>query len=215
MNQGLTWEIAHLFPPQGQWSDEEYLALRGNRLVELSDGFLELLPLPTMSHQLLCAYLYGLLLTFASRHDLGTVLFAPLRVRLRPGKYREPDIVFMAKEHAQRMDEEFWKGADLVLEVVSNDPEDRRRDLVTKRREYAQAGIPEYWIVDPLPQRITVLRLARKRYLVHGEFGTGETAASHLLPGFTVDVAAAFARRRAIPVQPEPGRKPPRKRRRN
>ena len=49
-----------------------------------------------MSHQLLSAYLYGLLLTFVTSHDLGTVLYAPLRVRLRRGKYREPDVVFMA-----------------------------------------------------------------------------------------------------------------------
>jgi hypothetical protein len=56
-----TWEIAHLFPAQGTWSEEEYLGLSGNRLVEFSDGFLEVLPLPTTSHQALVAYLYGLL----------------------------------------------------------------------------------------------------------------------------------------------------------
>ena len=40
-----------------------------------------------------------------------------------------------------------WTGADLVIEVVS--PDDPDLDLVVKRQEYAQAGIPEYWIVDP------------------------------------------------------------------
>jgi Uma2 family endonuclease len=48
-------------------------------------------------------------------------------------------------------------GADLVIEVLSKD---RDRDLQMKRLEYAQAGIPEYWIGDPRDQRITVLRLA-------------------------------------------------------
>ncbi|HJT76435.1 MAG TPA: Uma2 family endonuclease [Gemmataceae bacterium] len=190
-----TWEVAYLFPPQGGWSEEEYLALRGNRLVEFSDGSLEVLPLPTTSHQLLVAYLYGLLLAFVGSRNLGTVLFAPLRVRLWAGKFREPDVVFMAKEHAGRIGEEFWDGADLVMEVVSDDEEDRRRDLQTKRREYARAGIPEYWIIDPREGQITVLRLAGKRYAVHGQFSRGTAATSRLLAGFTVDVSEALSRR--------------------
>jgi Uma2 family endonuclease len=48
-----------------------------------------------------------------------------------------------------RVTDEYWEGADLVMEVVSSHDEDRRRDLVVKREEYARAGIAEYWIVDP------------------------------------------------------------------
>src|SRR5438128_11621132 len=59
-----TWEIAYLFPTQGTWCEEEYLALNGNHLVELSQGRLEVLPMPTMSHQLLVLHLYGLVLAF-------------------------------------------------------------------------------------------------------------------------------------------------------
>lgn len=47
-----------------------------------------------------------------------------------------------------RRQDAYWTGADLAVEVVSED--DPGRDLITKRLEYAQAGIPEYWIVDPL-----------------------------------------------------------------
>jgi Uma2 family endonuclease len=92
--------------------------------------------------------------------------------------------------HALRIGEPFWEGADLVMEVVRDD--DRRRDLETKRREYAQAGIPEYWIVDPQQARITVLRLEGASYVIDGEFPQGTRAISHLLPGFTVDVTAAL-----------------------
>jgi Uma2 family endonuclease len=188
-----TWDVAHLFPPQGEWSEEEYLALAGNRPVEFSNGVLEVLPVPTTSHQRLVAYLYGLLLTFATSRDLGTVLFAPLRVRLWRGKFREPDVVFMLKQHAARIGEEFWDRVDLVMEVVGDDADDRRRDLVTKRREYARAGIPEYWIVDPREAQITVVRLVGKRYAAHGTFTAGTVASSQLLRGFTVDVREAFA----------------------
>src|SRR5438552_12224453 len=111
------WEIAHLFPAQGEWSEEEYLALDTNRLVELSNGSIEVLPMPTTSHQRLLLHLYGLLFTFTSACDLGTVLTAALPVRLWRKKIREPDVVFMRKEHADRIGEKFWKGADLVMEV--------------------------------------------------------------------------------------------------
>ena len=192
-----TWEIAYLFPTQGTWCEEEYLALNGNHLVELSQGRLEVLPMPTMSHQLLVLHLYGLVLAFVSPQELGTVLVAPMRVRLWRGKIREPDVLFMLKQHADRLGERFWRGADLVMEVVSDegDDEDRQHDLIVKRGEYARAGIAEYWIVDPQEEKITVLRLAGKRYVVHGEFVKGTVATSHLLPGFEVDVSTAFARR--------------------
>jgi Uma2 family endonuclease len=96
----------------------------------------------------------------------------------------------MLNEHADRRGEAFWRGADLVMEIVS--PADRQRDLVTKRREYAQAGIPEYWIVDGEQQAIIVLTLAGEIYQVHGAFGPGEQADSVLLPGFAVDVDEVF-----------------------
>jgi Uma2 family endonuclease len=188
-----TWAVAYLFPMQGNWTEEDYLALNGNQLVEFSHGFLEVLPMPTTSHQLLVVYLYGLVLAFTTSRDLGTVLVAPLRVRLWRGKFREPDVLFMLKEHTGRIGEEFWQGADLVMEILSGEKEDRRRDLVTKRREYARARIPEYWIVDPQEERITVLRLAGKRYVVHGEFPKGTEAFSHLLRGLTVNISEAFS----------------------
>ncbi len=188
------WEVARLFPDQGHWSEEEYLAINTNRLVEFSQGAVEVLPMPTTSHQLIALFLYRMLESFVSARELGTVLAAPLRVRLWPGKYREPDVVFLRAEHADRIGEQFWESADLVMEVVSDD--DRRRDLEIKRREYAQAGIPEYWIIDPQQGRIIVLRLEQATYIEHGSFAKGDQATSALLPGFAVDVAEALAPRR-------------------
>ena len=161
------------FRARGNWSEEDYLALNGNQLVEFSQGFLEVLPMPTTSHQLLVVYLYGLLWQYIIGRDLGTVLVAPLRVRLGRGKFREPDIVFMLKEHAGRIGEDFWTGTDLVMEVVNGEDEDRSRDLVTKRREYARAGIGEYWIVDPQEERITRPAARRQAVCCPGDFCKG------------------------------------------
>jgi Uma2 family endonuclease len=190
---GPAWDIARLFPDQGAWSEEDYLALQTNQLVEFVDGSIEVLPMPTTSHQLIVQCLSNLLLAFVSARGLGRVLFAPLRVQLGKNKYREPDVVFMLATHASRIGEGFWRGADLVMEVLSADPQDRKRDLVTKRTEYAKAGIAEYWIIDPPEHRITVLRLQAKRYVTFGEWTRTQQACSALLPEFQVDVESVFA----------------------
>jgi len=114
-------------------------------------------------------------------------------VRVCKGKYREPDVIFMLTEHADRIGEDFWQGADLVMEVVSDDPESRERDLVKKRKDYASAGIAEYWIIDPHDRQIMVLKLAGKAYAAHGEYAAGARAESALLNGFAVDVSEVFA----------------------
>jgi Uma2 family endonuclease len=97
----------------------------------------------------------------------------------------------MLANHADRIQNEYWNGADLVMEVVSEDDPDR--DWIDKRRDYAEAGIPEYWIVDPRTKTIVVLKLTGNQYTVHGEFKVGSHAASALLDGFVADVDAVFA----------------------
>lgn len=187
-----TWEIALIYPMQGDWSVAEYLDLPTNRPVEYDNGRLAFLPMPTTLHQIILAFLFKALDAFAGT-KFGLVLPAGVPVQLWRGKFRYPDVVFMRNEHRERVGKKYWKGADLVMEVVSDDAKSRRRDLIDKRREYARAGIPEYWIVDPKKRQITVLWLEGKKYAVHGTFKAGKTARSHLLPGFTVEVDAALA----------------------
>ena len=98
----------------------------------------------------------------------------------------------MRNHHADRRKEDFWEGADLVMEVVNKDPESRRRDMEVKRSDYAEARIPEYWIVDPAELQVTVLVLVGETYVVDGLFGVDEQATSRLLQEFSVDVAELF-----------------------
>ncbi len=183
--------ILELLPEQGGWGEEEYLWVseRTNRLVEFADGRIEVIPTPTDSHQgilLLCARAF-----FACIDSRGGIaLFSPLRLRLRPGKVREPDLLLLLDRNDPRREDRYWHGADLVLEVVS--PDNPARDLVEKRQEYAEAGIPEYWIVNPLDQTIAVLTLAGDTYAEHGIFARGERATSPLLDGFGVAVDEVF-----------------------
>src|ERR1700730_15098711 len=135
--------LEEILPPQGEWNEEEYLVLTDhrNRLVEFTDGFLEALPMPTDKHQSVLQFLF--LAFFRPLQPRGgQVHFAPLRLQIRPGKLREPDLIMFLSAKDPRRQERFWLGADLVLEVVSEDEPDRY--LVDKRADYAEARVPEY-----------------------------------------------------------------------
>jgi Uma2 family endonuclease len=183
--------LFELLPGQGRWSEEEYLVLTDHRtrLVEFTDGFLEALPMPTDRHQAILGFLYQVFVRFFAASG-GKVRFSPLRLRIRPGKYREPDLLLLVSAGDKRWQNRFWLGADLALEVVSEDKPER--DLVEKRGDYAEGRVPEYWIVNPQTETITVLRLSGEAYEEAGVYRRGESAASVLLEGFSVPVSAVF-----------------------
>ncbi len=183
--------LVRLLPAQGCWSEEEYLVLTdsSNQLVEYTDGFIEVLPMPTERHQLILKFMFLLFMNRVEPNG-GQVHFCGLRVRIRRGKYREPDLLLLLKADDPRRQNRYWLGADLALEVVSEDrPE---RDLVDKRLDYAEGRIPEYWIVNPLTETNTVYRLEEDTYVEAGVYGRGQSATSVLLSGFAVDVNAVF-----------------------
>ena len=78
----------------------------------------------------------------------------------------------------------------MALEVVSEDKPER--DLVDKRGDYAEGNVPEYWIVNPQSETISVLRLSDKAYQEAGIYRRGESATSVLRPDFSVAVSEVF-----------------------
>lgn len=183
--------LAQILPAQGSWTDEQYLLLTDHtRLpVEFTDGFVELLPMPSDKHQLILKRLLMAFDGFISPRG-GEVLCAPLRLRIRSGKYREPDLLLLLSASDPRREERCWLGADLVVEIVSSD--DKKRDLVDKPADYAEARVPEYWIVDPEIETIMVLELRGDRYAEAGRFARDDHAPSILLTGFSVDTTSIF-----------------------
>lgn len=186
--EGVAIDLA---PLQGLWTVEQYLKLTDHPscLVELSDGRLEVLPMPPRSHQMILAFLYRVFFAFLHPRG-GLVLFAPLRLQVGPAAFREPDLLLLLSADDPRAQNRYWSGADLVLEVVSED--DPERDTVDKVRDSASTGIPEYWIVNPLDGTITVLSLTGDAYAPYGVFRRGDQATSALLEGFSVSVDEVF-----------------------
>jgi Uma2 family endonuclease len=183
--------LEQILPQQGEWTEEQYLALTDHttRLIEYTDGFLEPLPMPTDRHQCILQFLFLAFVSFVKPRG-GKVHFAALRLKIRRGKYREPDLLLLLSATDPRRQNRFWTGADLALEVVS--PDKPERDLIEKRHDYAEGRVPEYWIVNPDTETITVLRLDGEVYVEAGQYRRGDVAASVVLAGFTVDATAVF-----------------------
>ncbi len=123
-----------------EWADEDTLA-------EWVDGVVVMTSPASLRHQRLVNFLVAILSTFSELHSLGEVIDAPFQMKLaRSG--REPDVLFVAQAHRDRLKQTYLDGsADLVVEVIS--PESAGRDRGDKFYEYREAGIPEYWLIDP------------------------------------------------------------------
>ncbi|MDI6792302.1 MAG: Uma2 family endonuclease [bacterium] len=171
-----------------QWNEELYLVLANNRnsLVELSDGKVVIHAMPTPAHQNVVGNLYAMLRQYGSHGVRGRAYTAPMPVRLWPGKFREPDVVYYRTDHLDRIGEQFGSPPDLVAEVLS--PSSRGQDMGVKAEEYARAGIPEYWLLDPEAQTVTVYVLAERLYRFAALYRSGEILHSETLDDLVVEV---------------------------
>jgi Uma2 family endonuclease len=140
----MTWEDFY------KWSDEDTRA-------EWVDGEV-IMPSPiSVQHQRIANFLYRLLSDFVAIELGGEVLNAPFMMKLAQSA-REPDVLFIKREHLDRLKETYLDGpADLAIEVLS--PESVGRDRGDKFFEYERAGIPEYWLLDPATHRAEFYQL--------------------------------------------------------
>lgn len=187
-----TWELAREFPLQGDWTEADFLSHEWEQRAELVDGCLEFLPMTARKHQKPLKGMEDALTKWCAEHQPDWEVYPPIMpIRLWPGRLRDPDVrVLRPTDYSS--DTEPPHGAALVVEIVSPQKRDRDRDYEAKVCDYARAGIPEYWIVDPESRRVKVLALADDAYRTHGEFTGKETATSASLEGFAVAVSDLF-----------------------
>ena len=162
------------------------------RRFELLDGELVMAPVPSVWHQNIAGNLYAYLRQVVRKHNLGRVFFAPIDVVLSETDVVQPDLLFVARGHEDRIREEGIFGApDLVVEILS--PATESRDRGYKRTLYARHGVREYWIVDPQARRVEVYTLTSQGLTLWQTFGPGQTLRSALLPEFTLPVDEVFS----------------------
>ncbi len=140
--------------PPGPMSYEEFLEwLDEDTWAEWVDGEVVMLSPASQRHQDLADFLTSILRAFVEAHSLGRVISAPFQMKTHPDlPGREPDLLFIDKEHLDRLKETYLDGpADLVVEIVS--PESRLRDRGEKFAEYEAGGVREYWLIDPDEKR--------------------------------------------------------------
>jgi Uma2 family endonuclease len=168
-------------------SYEEYLAWPEEGVqAEWVDGEMIIFMPPITIHQKIAGFLYKLISLYAELLNLGVTISAPFEMRIHSeGNAREPDIVFIATEHIDRLTDKRLDGpADLAIEVISD--ESVARDRSDKFYEYQEGGVREYWIIDPRPgkERVDCYRLTPEgRFQAVLPDTDGRYQAS-VLPGF-------------------------------
>jgi Uma2 family endonuclease len=151
---------------------------------DLIDGVIHMASPDNTDADRLCWFLGGLLYDCAEAQGLGRVLGSRVAFRLGERQAPEPDVAFVQASRLQRIHPGYVDGPpDLAIEIVS--PDSVERDYVAKRELYRQAGVAEYWIVDEIEKRVSLLRLdSRGRYREVKE-RQGELH-SQVVPGFWI-----------------------------
>lgn len=181
------------FPRQGEWTYEHWLQFPNDGWkYEIIDGVLYMSPPPTINHQDVSGELFTRMRIFARDNKLGTLLAAPCGVHLPTQPVPvEPDILFVRRERRHIIEERYVEGApDLVVEVLSRSNADY--DRTTKYRQYEQAGVTEYWIVNYWDETVAIYTMVSDRYQLTHAFQRGETATSQVLNGFQIAVTDLF-----------------------
>ncbi len=172
--------------PKRRWTYAEMSAelAETNLPVELWDGEIIMSPAPKPSHQTVVARFWAALSQHVEPRALGRVFLSPVDVVLGPRRVVQPDVLFIASDRTGIIGDHIAGAPDLAAEVIS--PGSWRRDRVDKKALYEQAGVKEYWILDPEAQAIEVFALVKGAYQLHCRTAAVESARSKLLPGFKV-----------------------------
>ncbi len=159
--------------------------IREDQKADLIEGVIHMAsPENLRSNDLGCLLLI-LMRGVASARSSGRVFYSRVAFRLDEENAPEPDLAFVSTARLGILREGHVAGApDLALEIVS--PESVERDYTTKRDLYARFGVREYWIVDPLEERVTLLGLGSGRKYRSIRPRSGRFV-SVVLPGWSLD----------------------------
>lgn len=178
-----------------EYSYSDYLRWQFSERVELIKGFIKKMsPAPSRLHQTVSQNLNFKIYSFFENHTCS-VYAAPFDVRLlipngkKDTTVVQPDICVICDE--TKLDEQGCNGApDLIIEILS--PNNSKHDIDTKFNLYQEAGVPEYWIVEPTEKMVLVYTLQNGIYIGLKPCSVDETITSPLFPEMKIAVLAVF-----------------------
>ncbi len=178
-----------------KWTYEDFLLFPDDgRRHELIDGEHIMSPSPITKHQRILVNLTIVIGSFLRQHrKMGKMFVAPMDVVLSDFDVVEPDLLFIASEHASIITEKHIMGVpDLVVEILS--ASSRKTDEVIKRRLYEQYGVKEYWIIDPELETVKVYRMQSAGFVRIAELSmeVGGTLTTPLIPEFIIPLSEIF-----------------------
>ncbi len=169
-------------PKQGYWTYNHYAALPDDgQRYQIVEGVLFMTPAPGIFHQKVAQKLFRYLAVQIEDAGLGQVFMAPVDVELAANMVVQPDVIVILNASSDKITPSRIVGApDLVIEVSS--PSTVGFDRREKQDAYARAGIPEYWIADPIAHTIEVFFLESGAYHSQGFFTEQARLVSTVVP---------------------------------
>ena len=175
----------------------DYLLWQFSERVELIKGFInKMSPAPNTNHQSLSYNLTGCFFSNFKNYPCR-VFVAPFDVRL-PIKSAKKDTTVVQPElcvicDESKIDEKGCNGTpDLIVEILS--PNNSKHDIHTKFNLYLEAGVLEYWIVNPSERMVLIYALKNDEFIGSKPFVEGEILKSSLFPDLKIDVEDVFYR---------------------
>lgn len=169
-------------------SADEYMQQYAATFHEWAEGVVIKMSPATLRHTLLIKYFEQLLDAYFTHNPIGRTLIAPFVMRLDViARFREPDVQVILNDNPGDLTDTAMIGpADICIEIVS--PESVARDYGDKFAEYEEAGVREYWIIDPVRKRAQFNRLDESEvYAVVAPDAQGQYH-TPLLPHLILDV---------------------------
>lgn len=173
-----------------------YRLVSDGQKADLIDGVIYMASPDSTENDDIGGFLYTLMRTYAEIKNLGRVSGSRFAYTLSKHRVPEPDVAFVRREQLHLVYDTGMDGPpDIAVEIVADESEER--DYVEKKQLYQEAGITEYWIIDPLGMHVEFHRL------VNGKYETvplkdGRIFHSSVLEGFWLDVDWLFSRPRRV-----------------
>ncbi|MDO4321737.1 MAG: Uma2 family endonuclease [Lachnospiraceae bacterium] len=164
-------EAVQFYRPKEQegYTLEDYYALPEERRAELIDGVFYDMSSPRTIHQLICSEIHVRLRRYISEKKGSCIPFtAPMDVQLDCDDRTmvQPDVMVIC-DRRKIIDRCIYGAPDFIAEVLSQAT--KRRDTVTKLGKYMEAGVREYWVIDPYMKKVIVYDFEHDEYpMIYG-----------------------------------------------